>query len=188
MPLSRRDLLKKGALAGVITAGAAALGIANAPAAQAGSNVVRLLNWKYQWGSGIFTWSYAAPRLYYNTTYVTTYWSRSSSYRASYEGDSVLWQYCEEGRGGNIVCDWRPGLFESLNHMNWELDSVVMIQVMLNGLVEQGYLGGSTIAADGSFGNITHYKVGDFQTAKGLTVDGVVGPATLSAMRAQLGI
>jgi len=188
MTLDRRSLLKQGALAGVLTAGAAALGIANAPQAAAVSNMQRLVDWKYNWGGGIYTWSYVAPRHYYNLTYETTFWSRSSSYRASYEGDTVLWQYCEEGAGGNIVCDWRPDTFESLNHMNWELDSVVVIQVMLNALVEQGYLGGSTIAADGSFGNITHYKVGDFQIAAGLEVDGVVGPATMSAMKAQLGL
>ena len=188
MALDRRSLLKQGALAGVLTAGTAALGIANAPQAAALTNMERLIGWRNKWGSGIFTWSYAAPRHYYNTTYESTYWSRSSSYRASYEGDNVTWKYCEEGAGGNIASDWYTDPFKSLTYMNWQLSSVLVIQVMLNALVEQGYLGGSTIAADGSFGNITHYKVGDFQIAAGLEVDGVVGPATMSAMKARLGL
>ena len=188
MALNRRDLLKKGAAAGVITAGAAALNLATAPAAQAtGANMQRLYDWRNKWGPGIFTWSYAAPRHHHDLTYETTYWSRSSSYRASYEGDSVSWKYWYE-KGGELLYTVFTNPFWSLNHMNWELDSVVVIQVMLNALVEQGYLGGSTIAADGSFGNITHYKVGDFQIAAGLTVDGVVGPTTLNAMRARLGL
>lgn len=56
-------------------------------------------------------------------------------------------------------------------------DAVVAVQSQL---AARGY----EIAVDGDFGPQTDGFVRDFQTAKGLTVDGIVGPQTWAALLA----
>jgi len=51
-------------------------------------------------------------------------------------------------------------------------------------LIAQGYLNG---AADGEFGPVTESAVIAFQKAKGLYVDGIAGPATLTALQSAAG-
>lgn|SRR5262245_9548667 len=51
--------------------------------------------------------------------------------------------------------------------------------------VLQAALNGHPMAIDGDFGQATDYAVRAFQTASGLTVDGVVGPQTWAALRRQ---
>ena len=57
---------------------------------------------------------------------------------------------------------------------------VTLLQTML---INRGYSCGAW-GADGSFGNATDLAVRLFQEAKGLTVDGIVGPKTWAALDA----
>jgi hypothetical protein len=57
---------------------------------------------------------------------------------------------------------------------------VVALQEMLSKILN------ISIKADGIFGSVTRASVMDFQMQKGLTVDGVVGPKTLAALREAL--
>ena len=59
-------------------------------------------------------------------------------------------------------------------------DQVTLLQQALTSL---GYSTGST---DGNYGDATKAAVSSFQTAKGLTADGVVGPQTLLALQQAL--
>jgi len=59
-------------------------------------------------------------------------------------------------------------------------DQVVLLQKALTAL---GYSPGNP---DGNYGSGTQQAVSAFQTAKGLAADGVVGPATLAALRTAL--
>ncbi len=56
---------------------------------------------------------------------------------------------------------------------------VALVQQLLNGF-------GYSLAIDGVFGGKTEEVVQDFQNRSGLTVDGVVGPATWEALNAPL--
>lgn len=58
-------------------------------------------------------------------------------------------------------------------------DAVREIQCLLN-----RWNGGSPLAVDGDFGPRTESWVVYFQDVKGLSVDGIVGPQTWSALRA----
>jgi predicted chitinase len=64
-----------------------------------------------------------------------------------------------------------PGML----HVTSRGPSVTTLQQQLNNL-------GATIAVDGIFGKGTRQAVSDYQKKKGLTVDGIVGPATWAAL------
>ena len=57
-------------------------------------------------------------------------------------------------------------------------DRVALLQAFLN------WYGGYNLVVDREFGDATLVAVKDYQTKKGLTADGIAGPATLKAMEA----
>ena len=66
-------------------------------------------------------------------------------------------------------------------------DSVKRIQAALNA-INQGNGSLTTLTVDGVFGSGTEAAVRAFQSANGLTVDGIVGPATWNQLNASLSI
>jgi peptidoglycan hydrolase-like protein with peptidoglycan-binding domain len=64
-------------------------------------------------------------------------------------------------------------------------DAVVELQRLLNlWIVQTGSTGVATLALDGEFGTATEMAVRTFQAVQGLTVDGIVGPATWAQLLA----
>lgn len=61
-------------------------------------------------------------------------------------------------------------------------DAVKALQTLLVGYGYKMTSGNKTYGADGSFGTATYNAVRKYQKAKGLTVDGKVGPATWSSL------
>lgn len=59
------------------------------------------------------------------------------------------------------------------------------VRALQNNLISLGYSCGSA-GADGDFGSGTEAAVRSFQSKNGLTVDGIAGPATLSAIQTAL--
>jgi len=59
-------------------------------------------------------------------------------------------------------------------------DEVTMLQKKLTQL-------GYEVTVDGTFGDLTHWGVTNFQAMFGYSIDGVVGPGTQSLIDAQLG-
>lgn len=55
-------------------------------------------------------------------------------------------------------------------------EDVRALQILLNGRNK------ASLSVDGIFGNNTHSAVCKYQTAKGLTIDGIAGPATMSSL------
>lgn len=62
-------------------------------------------------------------------------------------------------------------------------DTGAQVVALQNALTSLGYSPGK---ADGDYGPSTEAAVKEFQTAKGLTADGVVGPQTLAALKNDL--
>jgi hypothetical protein len=62
-------------------------------------------------------------------------------------------------------------------------DGGAQVKVLQRALARLGYRVGPV---DGSYGPLTEAAVSSFQTAKKLTVDGIVGPETLKGLRAAL--
>lgn len=175
MALDRRSLLKRIAAA-VVAALIGLVGLVNAPAAQAASAVSELDSIWNTYGSSTFTWAKAQPKAdvivnqqYTSTGVVYEVWDKQRVYK---EGTPIWLDQ------GTIV----PNVYGFASD-NWaypatHVNSVKLIQLLLNRQVERGKLGGSTIAVDGILGQNTAYKIGDFKTKWGLPTNGVVDANT----------
>jgi Putative peptidoglycan binding domain len=62
-------------------------------------------------------------------------------------------------------------------------DTGTQVKVLQRALAHLGFSAGKV---DGQYGTATEAAVTQFQTTKGLTADGIVGPATLAALKAAL--
>lgn len=95
------------------------------------------------------------------------------------------------GCPGNVIRQWLADGMPSTTTAPRPCDEQVLrrgdtgdcVKEAQNLLIQKGYDLG-TWGADGDFGSTTETRVREFQTASGLTSDGIIGPATWRALRA----
>ncbi len=116
---------------------------------------------------------------------------------------NVLWQvrnhydhvhvdFEPPGRGTPPRSDPRPGGVTSegwaermtVIRRGWSHPHVATLQALLNGAAEVEGLGWPRLKVDGDFGGHTHNVLLMFQHSRGLTTDGIVGPATWTKLLA----
>jgi len=161
MPITRRDLLKKGAALSAITAVGAAVGtVAVAPAARA-----EMANtWLYDHQYVGYSWESVRPQAYFDGYLTVENWSKEYVYK-----ENTIYKYDQYNFGYPL---------KSQPFASYGVSSVSILQVFMNRAIDIGFIYPPYLDWDGVFGAQTKAAVLRFQYNAGLSTDGIVGRNT----------